>query len=152
MSHSTTNGSSSFDKLGAAGLPLFPMLISTWFLLPEHLKLISFSKSDFQRSRTTHTTSTQSSLLEQHSSPSIQSELEDSNISSLHLDTDLLLINIRGSRRCWESHASPPFSSPSSPHQCPNFHTYASHFLSTLTMVPNSWPCLLSYINKFSIN
>ena len=51
MSHNTTNGSSSSDKLGAAGLPLLPMLISTWFLLPEHLKLISFSKSDFQRRR-----------------------------------------------------------------------------------------------------
>ena len=63
--------------------------------------------------------------------------MDESNSPSLNLDTNSLPIPTRGRRRPQESSSSPPLSpAPSTPCQRPRTHTYASHFLATLTIAP----------------
>ena len=103
--------------------------------------------------RTTHVASNQSSQLEHPSYFSNPSVMDHSNLLSLHLDTNFLPTPTRGRRRSLEPLPSPALSPTSSiPHQLPRTHTYASHFLSTLTSAPPSWPFLLLCNNDFSIN
>ena len=88
---------------------------------------------------TTHVATNQSSQLEHPSYFSIPALMDDSNLQSLHLDTNSLHTPTRGRRRRREPNPSPPLSPTSStPHQRPRTHTYASHFqnLFTLTIAP----------------
>ena len=60
----------------------------------------------------------------------------------LHLDTDSHLTPASGCGRRRESSSSPPLSAASrTPHQRRRIHTYASHFLSTLTIAPPLHEC-----------
>ena len=92
------------------------------------------------RSPTTNVAFTQSSELAYPSSFSNPSPalMDDNNLPSLHVDTNFLPTPTRGRRRRREPSPSlprPPASS--TPHQRPLTHTYASHFLSTLTIAPS---------------
>ena len=70
---------------------------------------------------------------------------------SLHLNRHYLLTPRMGRRRRRESSSSPPLPpgalASSTPHQHPRTHTYASHFLSTLTIAP--LPSLLMTLLTF---
>ena len=95
--------------------------------------------SNSMRSPTTDVASSQSSQLAHPSYFSNPALMDDSNLPSLHLDTDYVPTHTRGRGRCREPSPSPPLSPASStPHQPPRSHTYASHFLSTLTIAPPS--------------
>ena len=79
----------------------------------------------------------------------------DIALQSLHLDTNSLPTPTRGRRRRREPSPSPPLSPASStPHQRPRTQTYASHFLSTLTIVPpppHDPPYFYAIMNSLSI-
>ena len=94
--------------------------------------------SNSMRSPFTDVASTQSSELAQPSYFSNPALMEDNNLQSLNVDTNSLPTPTRGRRRRREPSPSPPLSPTSStPHQRPRTHTYASHFLSTLTIAPS---------------
>ena len=118
---------------------------------PSRSQSSQFSNS--MRSPTTDVASAQSSQLAHPSYFSNPALMDDSNLPSLHVDTNSLPTPTRGRRRRREPSPSPPLSPASStPHQRPRTHTYASHFLSTLTIAPSPWPALLLCNNEFSIN
>ena len=145
--HSTPNGLSSFDTIGLH-FPKFDLdLVSS----PRTSQPSQFSNS--MRSPFTDVASTQSSELAQPSYFSNPALMDDNNLPSLNVDTNSLPTPTRGRRWRREPSPSPPLSPASSiPHQRPRNHTYASHFLSTLTIAPSPWPALLVCINEFSIN
>ena len=67
--------------------------------------------------------------------------MDDSSLPSLHLNTNSLPTLTRGRRRRREPSPSPPLPPASStPHQRPRTHTYASQFLSTLTIATQHDP------------
>ena len=144
--HSTPNGLSSFDTIG---LPFVPNLTWIWFLLPEHHNLL-------KRSPTTDVASNQSSQLAHPSYLSNPALMDDSNLPSLHVDTNSLPTPTRGRRRRREPSPSPPLSPASStPGQRPCTHTYASHFLSTLPSPlphdPTYFCAIMILMNSLSI-
>ena len=105
-------------------------------LLPEHHNSQS---SNSMPSPNTHVASNQMSQLERPSYSSNPAQMDDSNPPSLDLDTKSLPTPTRGRRRRRKSSSSPPLSpAPSSLYQRPRTHTYASHFLSILTIAPPS--------------
>ena len=85
----------------------------------------------------TNIASNQSSHLEHLSYFSNPSLMDESNFLSLHLDTNCLPTPTWGCKRHGETFSSLHLSPTSSiPHQCPHTHTYALHFLLTLTIAP----------------
>ena len=105
--------------------------------------------SDSMPSPTTGVASNQSSQLAHPSYFSNPALMDDSNLPSLHLATNSLPTPTRGRSRRRETSPAPPRSPISStPHQRPRIHTYASHFLSTLTISPSRWPTLLLCNNE----
>ena len=109
--------------------------------------------SNSMPSPTIHVAFNQSSQLEHPSYFRNPALMDDSNPPSLHLDANSLPTPTRGRRRRREPSPSPPRSPAfSTLHQRPHTHTYASHFLSTLTIVlPYEPPYFCAIMNSLSI-
>ena len=115
-------------------------LVSHYFQIWPRSGFFS-QNSNSMPSPTTNIASKQSSHLEHLSYFSNPLLMDESNLQSLHLDTNCLPTPTWSCKRQGEPSSSLPLSPASSiPHQCPHSHTYASHFLSTLTIAPPHYP------------
>ena len=87
------------------------------------------------------------------STPILPQHSSTNGNSTLLVDTNSLPTPTSGRRGRRETSPSPPLPPASSnPYQRPRTHTYASHFLSTLSIAPSPWPALLSCNNEFFLN
>ena len=125
-----------FEQLLHNWSPMIPKFDLDLVSSPRTSQPSQFSNS--MRSPFTDVASTQSSELAQPSYFSNPALMDDNNLQSLHIDTNSLPTPTRGRRRRQEPSPYPPASPASStPHQRPHTHTYASHFLSILTIAPS---------------
>ena len=129
--------------------PILPQFDMDLGFSPRKSQSSQFSNS--MPSPTATIASTKSSQLAHPSYFSNPVLMDDSNLPSLHLDTNPPLTPTRGRRRRREPFPSQSFSpAPSTPHQRPRTHTYASHFLFTLTH-PHDLPFFCAIMNSLSI-
>ena len=125
-----------FEQLRHNWSPIIPKFDMILVSSPRTSQSSQFS--DLMRSPTTDVASDQSSQLAHSSYFSNPALMDDSNLPSLHVDTNSLPTPTRGCRRRQEPSPSPPLPpSSSTPNHRPRTHKYASHFLSTLTIAPS---------------
>ena len=123
-----------FEQLQNDWSPIIPKFDMDMVSFPRTSQSSQFSNS---MPNTTTDVANQSSQLAHPSYFRNPALMDDSNLPSLHLDTNSLPNPSRGRRRRREQSPSPPLSPASStPHQRPRTHTYAFYFLSTLTIPP----------------